>query len=156
MELEPKSISDQIDCLARLTGAPKTFIFQVRELFLRKGISLEADASPYVKALEEAFQREESIRTSARNARKNVQRLEKSFGQLGQTYARQIEQLKRIQAGLNDQARRLRTGRPAELGANPAGSRAAGRVQVRGNRRSLVTRQQNEDLPMVPGPEDLQ
>ncbi len=143
MELEPKSISDQIDCLARLTGAPKTFVFQVRELFLRKGISLESDAAPYVKALEEAFQREESIRTSARNARNSVRRLEKSFGQLGRTYARQIEQLKRIQAGLNDQARKLRAGK------EPV-------VQVRGNRRSLVTRQQNEDLPLVPGPEELQ
>ena len=69
MTFEPKSIADHIDCLARLTGAPRSFVLQVKDLFGRKGISLETDASPYLAALEEAFRREESIRTSARRAR---------------------------------------------------------------------------------------
>ena len=69
MHTEAKSIRDQIDCLAKLTGAPESFVEQVRDLFTRKGISLDDDSSPYVRALEEAFIREESIRVGTIAAR---------------------------------------------------------------------------------------
>jgi hypothetical protein len=69
MHFEDKSIRDQIDCLAKLTGAPDSFVEQVRELFTRKGISLDDDSSPYLRALEEAFIREESIRIGTIAAR---------------------------------------------------------------------------------------
>ena len=63
MQFEPKSIADQIQALAQLTGAPESFIAQVRALFERKGISLLTDSAPYINALEHAFRREHSIRT---------------------------------------------------------------------------------------------
>ena len=69
MHFEAKSIRDQIDCLARLTGAPDSFVEQVQDLFTRKGISLDDDSSPYLRALEEAFIREESIRVGTLAAR---------------------------------------------------------------------------------------
>lgn len=150
MDTQPRSISQQISCLARLTGAPETFVSQVRELFTRKGISLDANAEPYLQALEEAFQREETIRTSAAKARRSVSRLENRHSKLGQTYAKQVEQLKRIQANLSDQARRLRG--PSAPARNPIP-----KVRVKSSKSSnYITRQQNEDLPMVPGPEDIQ
>ena len=86
MTFEPRSISDQIDCLARLTCAPQSFVIQVKELFSRKGIPLEADAEPYIAALEEAFRREESIRTSARHARRNIASLHENFSRIGKSY----------------------------------------------------------------------
>ena len=79
MSYEPKSIEQQIDCLARLTGAPESFVNQVRQLFNSKGISLDDDAEPFVPALEEAFRREESIRCSTHRARQNLSKLQESF-----------------------------------------------------------------------------
>ena len=147
MRFEPKSIADQIRCLAQLTGAPDSFVSQVKQLFTRRGISLEADATPYVRALEEAFQREESIRVSAAKARRNVAKLQRSFNQMGETYGQQIEQLKRIQSSLNDQARRLRKRSEGGISTNQV---------VGGSTKSFVARQTNDDLPMVPGPQDPQ
>jgi hypothetical protein len=72
MNFEAKSIGDQIDCLARLTGAPQSFVEQVRDLFTRKGISLDEDSTPYLRALEEAFIREESIRVGSTAARRGA------------------------------------------------------------------------------------
>ena len=54
-----KSIGDEIEMLAKLTGAPPEFVEQVRALFLNKAISLDEDATPYSAALEEAFVRAE-------------------------------------------------------------------------------------------------
>ena len=144
MPFEPKSIAEQIECLARLTDAPDNFVFQVRELFLKKGISLSSDASPYINALEEAFQREESIRDSAAKARASVQRLRSNFARMGESYTRQIDQLKQIQSNLQERARTMRE------------VETSTKVKVRGKGKSLVTRRQNDDLPMVPGPKDVQ
>jgi hypothetical protein len=62
MSGEPRTIDDHILCLARLTGASETFVCEVRALFVRRGISLEANAAPYLSALEDAFLREERTR----------------------------------------------------------------------------------------------
>ena len=145
MSFDPKSIAEQIECLARLTDAPDNFVFQVRELFLKKGIPLHSDASPYIKALEEAFQREESIRDSAAKARASVQRLRSNFSRMGESYTRQIDQLKQIQSNLQERARTLRAAEKST------------KVKVRGrSNKALVTRRQSDDLPMVPGPKDVQ
>ena len=86
MQFEPKSISEQIECLARLTAAPGSFVVQVKSLFSRKGISLDEDATPYLKALEEAFKREENIRSTTQRARQNIRKLQKNFNRIGQAY----------------------------------------------------------------------
>jgi hypothetical protein len=63
MTRDPRTIDEQIQCLARLTGAPDAFVGEVRALFRRRGISLAADAAPFLAALEDAFLREERMRT---------------------------------------------------------------------------------------------
>ena len=147
MDYDTKSIAEQIDCLARLTGAPTNFVDQVRQLFTRKGISLEEDSSPYVKALEEAFIREESIRACAEQARPSLASSATDFKKIGKTYVQQLERLRRVQAGLRDRRKHSRkTG--LESTTVP--------IDPEISERSLVTRQQHEDLPMVPGPEELQ
>ena len=149
MTLEPKSIADQINCLARLTGAPRTFVMQVNDLFSRKGIPLESDASPYLRALEEAFKREETIRTNAQRAKDKVQRLASDFNKMGRTYAKQLEQLKRIQSELRSQNGRIKG----------AGAKADDWKPTRSGVReqqAFMTRQVSDSMPMVPGPEEEQ
>jgi hypothetical protein len=149
MTLEPKTIAEQIDCLARLTGAPQTFVIQVRDLFSRKGIPLESDASPYLQALEEAFRREESIRMTAKRAQRNVRRLAENFNKIGRTYVRQLEHLKKIQTELRSQGRRVETARET---LKKKAKRPAGRTE----RPQFMTRQVSDHMPMVPGPEEEQ
>ena len=98
MTLRPKSIAEHIDCLARLTGAPAVFVMQVRELFSRKGISLDQDATPYLKALDEAFLREESIRTRAAAARQKQEAAETTFERIEKTYRQQLRRLPDVEA----------------------------------------------------------
>jgi len=149
MHFEPQSIADHIECLARLTGAPQAFVIQVKDLFSRKGISLESDATPYLKALEEAFKREEHIRTTTARARQNLARLQDNFSKVGQAYVRQLEHLKKIQARLQESGRSVRGAEHAEGGLHE--------ISVPGgNHRTLVTRQQRDNLPLVPGPDDPQ
>jgi hypothetical protein len=148
MDYEPKSIADQIDCLARLTGAPESFVDQVRELFTRKGISLEEDSAPYVKALEEAFIREESIRAGAQQTRAKLVRDATDFKKIGKAYAQQMERLRRVQAGLRDKRKGARKTSKTTSTTVP--------IDPQISSRSLVTRQQREDMPMVPGPEEIQ
>jgi len=147
MDYDTKSIAEQIDCLARLTGAPTSFVDQVRELFTRKGISLEEDSSPYVRALEEAFIREESIRAGAQQAGANIAAVGADFKKVGKAYVQQLERLRRVQAGLREKRKGPRK-------TAPESSQVAIDPEI--SSRSLVTRQQREDMPMVPGPEELQ
>ncbi len=147
MMLEPKTIGEQIECLARLTGAPESFTDQVQQLFTRKGITLDSDASPYVKALEEAFQREESIRYNSLRFRRDLAQVQQGFEKVGQSYVKQVEQLRKIRRSLQERANRLR----GKLRGN-----AQGTVEIQGNHRNLITKRQYDQLPMVPGPEEPQ
>jgi hypothetical protein len=138
MNYEPKSLADHIECLARLTGAPQSFVIQIKDLFSKKGISLDEDAEPYLHALEEAFRREEAIRVSTRRVHDNVARLQDNFSRVGRAYVGRLKQLKRIQSRLEGPNQREETSIPG------------------GDHRTLVTRPQLDDFPMVPGPEELQ
>jgi len=151
MEFEPKSVAEQIECLARLTGASDAFAGQVRALFSKKGISLESDATPYVSALEEAFRREASIRSNAERARESITKLHSNFNKIGAAYVKQVEQLRKIQSGLRDQTRTSM--RNASRGK---GKKDVRPVTIRGDHRTYITRPQTEELPMVPGPKEVQ
>src|SRR5262245_31041737 len=96
---EVRSINDHIDCLARMTGAPGSFGAQVRSLFTAKGIPLDADAAPFIPALEEAFRREENIRASSSHARQQITKLRENFRKVGQAYVEQLSQLRRPRPG---------------------------------------------------------
>ena len=143
---EPKTLAEQISCLAQLTGAPQTFVLQVRELFSRKGIPLDSDASPYLKALEEAFKREESIRCTTERARDNIQRLQSSFNRIGEAYVKQLAELKKLRGGTRARSRKKK----ADAGSSDD-------VPIPGgNHRSFVTPPQTDNFPMVPGPKEEQ
>ncbi len=139
MKLQPKSIDEHIQCLARLTGAPDSFVVQVRELFNRKGISLEDDAAPYIKALEEAFVREERIRTSSARARQELAQLHESFTELGRAHVRRMEK----------PARKSSRRKQSDDAPNAV-------AVTWDDDRTVVLRMQREDDPLVPGPSDVQ
>ena len=139
----PKSIVEQIKCLARLTGAPRSFVTQVCRLFERKGISLEADAAPYLHALEEAFTREEDIRATALRTRRNLARLTTDFKAFGAAQISRFERPGRAGSSLERQALELEIDRTMFSDGDPFAN-------------SVVTRPQRDDVPLVPGPDDLQ
>jgi hypothetical protein len=146
---QPKSIDEQIQCLARLTGAPGSFVEQVRALFTAKGIPLDTDATPFLKALEEAFRREENIRASSTHAKAQMAKLRDNFRKVGEAYVNQLSQLRRLQSSLQEQSRRLQSKLAPKR-------QSATRVTIAGDHRSLVTRTVREQLPMVPGPKEQQ
>ncbi len=149
MNYEPKSIDEHIACLAKLTGAPVSFVEQVRALFTAKGISLDTDATPFLQALEEAFRREESIRASSLRARDQILKLRDNFRKVGKAYVDQLSQLRQLQGTLKRQSDRLK-------GRGGRAKNPTTRVTIPGDHRTLVVRTEREDLPLVPGPEEPQ
>jgi len=143
---EPKTLAEQISCLAQLTGAPQTFVLQVRELFSRKGIPLDSDAGPYLRALEEAFKREENIRCTTERARDNIKRLQNNFNRIGEAYVKQLAELKRLRGGTRAASSRKK-GASGSSDETPIPG---------GNHRSFVTPPQSDKFPMVPGPKEEQ
>jgi hypothetical protein len=141
---EPKTLAEQIQCLAQLTGAPVSFVIQVKELFSRKGISLDADAEPYLKALEEAFRREETIRCTTERARTNIRKLQDNFNRIGDAYVKQLAELRRLREGGSRKPRRKDSESPDDI-AIPGG-----------DHRTFVSPPQTDRLPMVPGPKEKQ
>ncbi len=150
MDADTCSIGDRIDDLARETGAPRTFVEQVRGLFSSKGIPLDADSGPYLGALREAFRREESIRRSTLTARENLARLRRQFSEIGSDYQKQVDRLNRIRESLEGQSRRLEASARRLKGHRPA------IVLYSSDLRSFVTKPQSERIVMVPGPEEDQ
>lgn len=143
MAQQHRSIEEHIECLARLTGAPLSFVDQVRLLFRSKGISLESEVAPFVEALDEAFRREENIRCTAQQARRNLVHLDRNFEQVGKAYVAQHSKPKRAAAATRAQDR-------ARSGSGVT------QVTIRAGHRAFVTRTVREDQPLVPGPQDLQ
>lgn len=148
MSFEPKSIEHHIECLARLTGASEAFIDQVKSLFLKKGIALDSEAEPYIRALEEAFRREESIRASSQRARENLSQINERFSKMGRNYVRNVRRMKQVQEDLHDRTRKLQKG--------SGKAKTTHTVTIQGDHRSFITRPEREELPMVPGPDGLQ
>ncbi len=144
MRHEPRSIAEHIECLARLTGAPLSFVDQVRALFTTKGISLDAEATPFLEALDEAFRREEHIRANTFRARQELARMQENFGRVGRSY---VEQHSRPREDA------LRKGRARS--ASPRSPRTT-QVTIRGDHRTYIARTEREELPLVPGPREPQ
>lgn len=140
----PRSIGEHIDCLARLTGAPGTFVDQVRDLFVAKGISLETAAEPFLEALDEAFRREERIRQNTVRVQQNLRDIQNNFKKIGEAYVNRID---------GDGADEKRV--PARRRATKTAPRST-RITIKGDHRTFVTRMEREELPMVPGPTEQQ
>lgn len=146
-----KTIHDSIHDLARATKAPDAFVDQVRSLFTSKGISLGDDSAPYLAALEEAFRRERAIRKSTLNAKRNLTRLQDRFSNLGNSYRRQVTQLSRIRESLEKQSRLIE-----DRSARLKKKRKTAVVLYSSDPRAYITKTLKEDVPMVPGPKDVQ
>lgn len=101
MSSRDNSIGEQVDRLARQTGASQTFVRRIRALFLNKGISLEEDATPYFTSLEEAFRREQGIRINAIQTRENLQRLQHQLLRFSRVFQEQLARLKDLRGSLN-------------------------------------------------------
>lgn len=144
---EPKTLAEQIQCLARLTGAPRSFVMQVKELFSRKGISLDAHAEPYLKALEEAFRREENIRCTTERARTHIQKLQQNFNRIGEAYVKQLAELRRLRGG----------SAAVDRWRDPDFEEVSDEIAIPGgDHRTFVSPRQTDRLPLVPGPKEEQ
>jgi len=145
MRDEAMTIEAKIEALAHETEAPATFIEQVRNLFLTKGIPLGDDSTPYLLALGEAFRREEHIRRSTLTAKQNLDRLQTHFSRIGNQYRKQLEQLQKIKRTLERHSRHIESR-----------SRHGAWSDKSLETPSLVTRTEKDGRVMVPGPDEVQ
>jgi hypothetical protein len=148
MALNTKTIRAHIDGLARQTGAPDSFVDQIRALFLDKGFSLEEEAAPYASAIEEAFRREAMIRRSTGRVRDNLCRLQDQFTRITEVYRAQLHQLRQIRNSL-----RLHGAREAPRDRE---AHETSPLIIATTRAAVVTPLQREAIPLVPGPTDTQ
>lgn len=138
------SIDDEIEMLARLTGAAPAFVEQVRALFRSKAISLQEDVGPFQAALEDAFRREESLRACSKRARQGISGIRENLGRARELNRESAERLREASASLERNAGRIR--RSAERLGSAAWVLSPGRKPVR-----------DAALPpIVPGPDDIQ
>lgn len=138
------SIGAQIDRLAELTGAPTEFVARIRSLFSTKGISLDDDSAPYLSALEHAFRREQSIRVTAQQTRRHLERLQTQLAQFNDACRRQLSRLKQAQDNL---------GRSS--GPSPAAS-SAREIHILEISDDDGLRVRRTKTLLVPGPDEMQ
>jgi hypothetical protein len=117
---------------------------QVRDLFVAKGISLDTAAGPFLEALEEAFRREERIRTNHHRVRQQLTKLHENFKRIGRAYVHQL-----------DSAAAPRE-KQAAAQHPPAPRPRPTRITIKGDHRTFVTRTEREELLLVPGPVEPQ
>jgi hypothetical protein len=143
-EQRPKSIAEEIEILARLTGASSVFVEQVRTLFTSKAIGLDEAVDPFLTALEEAFRREEEIRASSERARQSLSKVQQSLGRVQEMYRERADDLNKAKARLDRSARQVRE----------SGARLDAAAFAIGSRRSVG--RETDSATIVPGPKDLQ
>jgi hypothetical protein len=139
-----KSLAARIEELARQTGASPSYVKKVRSLFLRKGIPLDTDGSPYQAALEEAFFRQETMRRNVTQAAESLAQIHDQLALLGRTRAEDVAKLREIQQTLEQQHRVIQE--TTQLLKRSPLYPAERTPMVRGDL----------DLPMVPGPKSDQ
>jgi hypothetical protein len=138
-----KTIGEEIDRLARQTGAPQGFVGQMRDYFLTR---LTDDAAPYLPAIEEAFLLEETVRRNTTRARENLVRLQECVRLVGTTYQQQLGQLRRVRDTLEHQGKLVREGATRLRDLTRAVTKAHPRKVA------LV----HDEALLVPGPSELQ
>ena len=151
MSEERKSILQSIEDLARTTEAPRAFVDQVRSLFRSKGIALTEDAAPYRSALVEAFRREQAIRHSTLRAKEDLAKLRERQDRLRKGYRLQLSQINDLKTSLRRRSHDLE-----RYGSSRRSALSSRRRSDRDDSRTCLTRGDRDDLPMVPGPKDVQ
>lgn len=132
------TLSESIRRIAERTGASPDFVSRVKQLFERKGIPLDGESEPYAQALEEAFQRQATMRRTIEDAKSSLSRLQTSVASLGDAVHSQSERLQLLREGLRRYQMIVEAHRASKAGGTRGGQRL-----VRGDR----------DYPMVPGPD---
>ena len=140
------SLEACIAALAEDSGAPDAFVGKIRALFQAKGIALDRGAGPYLRALREAFRREETLRRVSDHSRAAVDRAREDLGRLDRQWESQLAQLRSLQQRLQRRAGALRE-RVESL-------RALEDDDAPGERR--VMSPGSVELPFVPGPDAIQ
>lgn len=141
---DARTIGEEIDVLAHLTGAPEAFVRQVRALFTSKAIALDEDAAPFRPALEEAFRREEMIRTYSDHVQRGLSRIRDNLVRVKSTCRGDADRVRDARGSLERSVRRLReSGERLEAAAYAFGSRSRVVKEV-------------EAEPLVPGPKEVQ
>ena len=141
-----QTIGQEIERLAQETGAPASFVAQMREFFFGKRIDLENDVEPYLAALQEAFLLEETVRRNTQRAKENLVKLQDCMRLVGTTYQSQLGQLRRVRDSLDQQGRLVREGAQRLREVEKSSAAGSGRIAL--------------SIPagtcIVPGPTDSQ
>ena len=137
-----RSLESEIEELAAQTGAPDSFVVKVRTLFQRKGIGLEVDAGPYLRALREAFRREETLR---RGSERPVPATDVARPETEAEPAH-LRQLRAIRDSLRRQSRV-----PSDGSSSPGPARGLPRTYA-----GRPISPGEIEFPVVPGPKDVQ
>lgn len=143
MSRSKQTLAQSIATLARETRAPAAFVERVRTLFEGRGIPLDSNAAPFVKALDDAFRRHATVRKSLARAYRNLGVMQSDLEELNTALHRRLERLRSIRRDIRS--------RDAATGVEPEPSNVVGLVATR----TLIVRGEY-DLAIVPGPEILQ
>jgi len=98
---DSRSISHQIDDLARRTGAPGSLVEQIRAIFQRRGVPLDHDALPYLEILEETFCRAALLEQDNASAREAFDRHEENSRRFADSCLELYGQLRSMEDFLN-------------------------------------------------------
>jgi hypothetical protein len=119
-----RSIGYQIEELARLTGAPRSLVEEIRDIFLRRGVRLEDDALPYLEVLEETFSRAATLERESESARAAFARLEENSRRFADSCQEMYGQLRSMDEFLGcDASSPEETGRRRRLARQRAAAR---------------------------------
>lgn len=125
-----RSLKSQIDELARLTGAPESLVDEIRDIFARRGVPLDADSLPYLDILEETFTRAAALDRDSASARTGLEQGEESCRRLADSCLELYGQLHSMEEFLSAGSRL--TPQDASRVRRQARERAAARRAGRG------------------------
>ncbi len=105
MDARKETLADVIEVLAHQTGATDAFVQQTQEAFVRRGIDLAADATPYFMALADTFRREENVRRSRLRTLEHLARLDEQLAAFDEGHQSLLSSLREIRTALERRAR---------------------------------------------------
>lgn len=122
------TIGGQINELARLTGAPRSLVEEIRDIFLRRGVRLDDDALPYLEVLEETFSRAAMLERESAAARAAFARLEENSRRFADSCQEMYGQLHSMEdfLGVGQRTSPEEAGRRRRLARQRAASRRDG------------------------------
>lgn len=140
------SIERAIVALAAAYNAPAEFVQQVRELFIRRGVSLDSPSTPFQAALVQAFQRED-IERKASAVNHRMEAVQDKIRRATKICQDNAKKLVAMHNRLKHTHKTAKKTIPVHDGKH---------VTIKGDHRTLVLPFQRDNLQMVPGPKGIQ